>query len=73
MTFSGENTHFMGIMIGNIGGCDVSYIKSSVVIALVCWYGTFLTLTLNVNNSVTFQLRMFPKVANERYCNIFFI
>ena len=34
---------------------------------------TFLTLTLNVNNSVTFQLRMFPKVANERYCNIFFL
>ena len=34
---------------------------------------TFLTLTLNVNNSVTFQLRMFPKVANERYCNIFLI
>ena len=30
-------------------------------------------LTLNVNNSVIYQLRMFAKVANERYCNIFYI
>ena len=26
-----------------------------------------------MNNTVIFQLRMLPKVANERYCNIFLI
>jgi hypothetical protein len=31
------------------------------------------TATLNVNNSVIFQLRTLPKVANERYYNIFLI
>ena len=31
------------------------------------------TVTLNVNNSVIFQLRTLPKVANERYCNVFLI
>merc|ERR1712112_356936 len=34
---------------------------------------TFLTATSNVNNSVIFHRRTVPKVANERYCYIFFI
>merc|ERR1712082_118269 len=33
----------------------------------------FLTATSNVNNSVIFHRRTVPKVANERYCYIFFI
>ena len=34
---------------------------------------TFLTATSNVNNSVIFHRRKVPRVANERYCYIFFI
>ena len=34
---------------------------------------TFFTTTSNVNNSVIFHRRTVPRVANERYCYIFFI
>merc|ERR1712239_64965 len=34
---------------------------------------TFLTATSNVNNSVIFHRRKVPRMANERYCYIFFI
>merc|ERR1712082_312933 len=45
----------------------------SFVRPLVCPSVTFLTATSNVNNSVIFHCRMVPRVANERYCYIFFI
>ena len=45
------------------------YIKFLIVRSSI----TFLTATSNVNNSVIFHRRKVPRVANERYCYIFFI
>merc|ERR1711895_388533 len=62
-------------------GRDLIYIKflivrsldSSFVSSFVSPSVTFFTTTSNMNNSVIFHHRTVPRVANERYCYIFFI